>query len=194
MAKRVCSYSQLKDSVKSVYFFFFPHSYQTLVGLLKIEQKREVEDVIGHNAGTAAGAALIWALTSKRPLKFNLHFSSVKANKHRRHASLCSWANLQNKETAPGAKPALGTKKGVKVRAAASGVQKGSLRPVLPVPAGLRRVSSTSGPRGLLLQHLRQGLLARDLKYFEFRFWKLALNLTPFKLSFTCWERKLFKL
>lgn len=194
MAKRVSSYSQLKESVKSVYFSFFPHSYQTLVGLLNTEQKREVEDVTGHNVGTAAGAALIWALTSKRPLKFNLHFSSVKANKHQRHASLCSWANLPNEETAPGAKPALGTKKGMKVRAAAPGVQKGSLRPVLPVPAGLRRVSSTSGPRGLLLQHLRHRVLARDLKYFGFWCWKLALNLIPFKLSFTCWERKFFKL
>lgn len=41
---------------------------------------------------------------------------------------------------------------------------------------------------------LRHKVLARDWKYFDFWLSKSALNLIPFKRSFACWVRNLFKL
>lgn len=151
-----------------------------------MEQKREVECVSGCNTwhDCWSSLALIWALTSQRALKFDLHFSSVKANKHNYLASLCSWAKLWNKEAKLSATASTGYKEGSEVRAAVWGVKKGGFAPCSLFQLGF------VGPAACL----RHGVLARALNYFEFWFWKLALNLIPFKWRFTWWERNLFKL
>lgn len=141
MSKRLCSYVQLDDSVESVYIFL--PSYQTLRGLWKREQNKEVDAVAGVNAGITAGVALIWVLTSQRPLRFNFCFSSVQTSRNallpsvpgqRAQPKFCDQCWVQRSETS-------------NVRCL-----KGRLHSVLPIPAGLPRGDSSRGLWRLFLQ------------------------------------------
>lgn len=164
-----------------------------LLGHWKMEQNKEVDGVAGVNAGVA----LLWSgfLQAKDHWDSTFISHSYKQNKQECPASLCSWANSWDKEPKPNSTVSAGYK--VRVRAAAWGVWKGDFALCSPFLLGFLGLTVSWGSGGCFCSCkccLRHKVLARDWKYFEFWFSKLALNLVTLKISFTCWVRNLFKL
>lgn len=142
---------QLDDSVESVYIFL--PSCQTLSGLWKMDQNKDVDGVAGGvNAGITAGVALLWSGLLQAKDHWDSTFISHPYKQTSRNDLLPSVPGLT-----PGKRPqpkfcvqcwvqrSEGETSNVRCL-------KGRLLPVLPIPAGNPRADCSLGLLGLFLQ------------------------------------------
>lgn len=202
MSKRLCSYLQLDDSVESVYIFL--PIYQTLSGLWKMKQNKEVDGVAVVNANITAGVALLWSGVLQAKDHWDSTFICHPYKQTSRNALLPSVPGLNPRTKSPNQIlwSVLGTEKWgwdqqCEVSERETLPSHSSHLPSIPSSQASQGWQFLSGSGGCFCSCkccLRHKVLATDWKYFEFWFSKSALNLIPFKTSFTCWVRNLFKL